>query len=43
MAEELKEAFKVFDRDQDGYISATEVKTISKRSLKRSFSLFILM
>ncbi|KAF5738871.1 calmodulin-like protein 11 [Tripterygium wilfordii] len=24
-AEELKEAFKVFDRDQDGYISASEV------------------
>lgn len=25
MAEELKEAFKVFDRDQDGFISAIEV------------------
>lgn len=23
--EELKEAFKVFDKDQDGYISANEV------------------
>lgn len=23
--EELKEAFKVFDKDQNGYISATEV------------------
>ena len=26
MTEELKEAFKVFDRDQDGYISAFEVQ-----------------
>ena len=26
VTEELKEAFKVFDRDQDGYISAFEVK-----------------
>lgn len=25
VADELKEAFKVFDRDQDGYISAIEV------------------
>lgn len=25
MYDELKEAFKVFDRDQDGYISAREV------------------
>ncbi|KAK0583237.1 hypothetical protein LWI29_034967 [Acer saccharum] len=25
VADELKEAFKVFDRDQDGYISANEV------------------
>lgn len=24
--EELKEAFKVFDKDQNGYISATEVQ-----------------
>jgi calcium-binding protein CML len=24
-AEELKEAFKVFDKDQDGYISPNEV------------------
>ena len=24
--EELKEAFKVFDKDQNGYISASEVK-----------------
>ena len=27
--EELKEAFKVFDKDQNGYISAAEVNTIS--------------
>ncbi|KAK7245425.1 hypothetical protein RIF29_40271 [Crotalaria pallida] len=27
-AEELKEAFKVFDRDQDGYISANELKHV---------------
>ncbi|RXH82875.1 hypothetical protein DVH24_003373 [Malus domestica] len=26
--EELKEAFKVFDKDQNGYISATEVNTV---------------
>lgn len=25
VSEELKEAFKVFDRDQDGFISAAEV------------------
>lgn len=25
MSDELKEAFRVFDRDQDGYISAREV------------------
>lgn len=25
MEEELKEAFKVFDKDQNGYISASEV------------------
>ncbi|CAL0310362.1 unnamed protein product [Lupinus luteus] len=28
MVEELKEAFKVFDRDQDGFISATELKHV---------------
>ncbi|WJZ90074.1 hypothetical protein VitviT2T_009248 [Vitis vinifera] len=28
VAEEIKEAFKVFDRDQDGYISAIEVNSI---------------
>lgn len=27
--EELKEAFKVFDKDQNGYISAAEVNTIA--------------
>lgn len=26
--EELKEAFKVFDKDQNGFISAAEVKTL---------------
>jgi len=26
--EELKEAFRVFDKDQDGYISASEVKFV---------------
>ncbi|KAL6955204.1 hypothetical protein U1Q18_047024 [Sarracenia purpurea var. burkii] len=26
--EELKEAFKVFDKDQDGYISATELRNV---------------
>jgi len=26
--EELKEAFRVFDKDQDGYISASEVKLL---------------
>lgn len=30
MYDELKEAFKVFDRDQDGYISAREVKHANK-------------
>jgi Ca2+-binding EF-hand superfamily protein len=29
VTEELKEAFKVFDRNQDGYISANEVKIIA--------------
>lgn len=28
MTDELKEAFKVFDRDQDGFISANEVSLI---------------
>ncbi|KAL2320995.1 hypothetical protein Fmac_029964 [Flemingia macrophylla] len=28
LAEELKEAFKVFDRDQDGYISASELRLV---------------
>lgn len=27
--EELKEAFKVFDKDQNGFISAAEVNNIS--------------
>lgn len=27
--EELREAFKVFDKDQNGYISATEVSYLS--------------
>ncbi|XP_071723115.1 calmodulin-like [Rutidosis leptorrhynchoides] len=27
-ADELREAFKVFDRDQDGYISATELRHV---------------
>nr|CAN81743.1 hypothetical protein VITISV_002603 [Vitis vinifera] len=26
--EELKEAFKVFDKDQDGYISANELRNV---------------
>ena len=26
--EELKEAFKVFDKDQNGFISAAEVSTV---------------
>jgi len=29
VTEELKEAFKVFDRNQDGYISASEVNIIA--------------
>ncbi|KAL6271234.1 hypothetical protein ACE6H2_028145 [Prunus campanulata] len=29
VAEELKEAFKVFDRDQDGYISAYELRQVT--------------
>ncbi|KAK7378405.1 hypothetical protein VNO80_03845 [Phaseolus coccineus] len=28
LSEELKEAFKVFDRDEDGYISATELRNV---------------
>ncbi|EXB26550.1 Calmodulin-like protein 11 [Morus notabilis] len=28
VAEELKEAFKVFDRNQDGYISANELRQV---------------
>lgn len=28
MEEELKEAFKVFDKDQNGFISATEVSLL---------------
>lgn len=42
VAEELKEAFKVFDRNQDGYISANEVKTRSLHNqlTVKSFSLF---
>ncbi|CAA0815552.1 Calmodulin-like protein 8 [Striga hermonthica] len=28
VAEELKEAFKVFDRDQDGFISAIELRNV---------------
>ncbi|CAK9143770.1 unnamed protein product [Ilex paraguariensis] len=28
VAEEFKEAFKVFDRDQDGYISALELREV---------------
>lgn len=28
VSEELKEAFKVFDRDQDGYICANEVNIL---------------
>ncbi|PON54423.1 Parvalbumin [Parasponia andersonii] len=34
VAEELKEAFKVFDRNQDGYISANEVKIHSLYNLQ---------
>lgn len=32
--EELKEAFKLFDKDQDGYISPTEVQLTSYRSIR---------
>ncbi|KAH6800226.1 calmodulin 4 [Perilla frutescens var. hirtella] len=28
VAEELKEAFRVFDRDQDGFVSAVELKEV---------------
>ena len=31
--EELKEAFKVFDKDQNGYISAAEVSTLCSLEL----------
>ncbi|KAL2323510.1 hypothetical protein Fmac_027889 [Flemingia macrophylla] len=31
MTEELKDAFKVFDRDNDGYISATELRHVMMR------------
>lgn len=34
--EELKEAFKVFDKDQNGFISAAEV-SISKQIATRQF------
>ncbi|KAL5059616.1 hypothetical protein RYX36_031220 [Vicia faba] len=34
MSDELKEAFKVFDRDQDGYISAREVNRQRNLRLK---------
>ena len=36
--EELKEAFKLFDKDQDGYISPTEVQLTSYASI--SINLF---
>ncbi|EOX94620.1 Calmodulin-like 11, putative [Theobroma cacao] len=39
VADELKEAFKVFDRDQDGFISANEV--LSK--LARAVFIFLLL
>lgn len=29
LTDELQEAFKVFDRDEDGFISANEVKNIA--------------
>lgn len=36
MEEELKEAFKVFDKDQNGYISPSEVCSIPSPAYKMS-------
>lgn len=42
MADELKEAFKVFDRDQDGFISANEVNMPAITFLLATFGLNII-
>ena len=40
---ELREAFKIFDRDGNGYIDAAELKKVSRPDLIKSISIAVFL
>ena len=40
---ELREAFKIFDRDGNGYIDASELKKVSRPDLIKSISIAVFL